>query len=227
MAAYAEGELSEQESDQFERDLATDPVLAAEWRAYRAAVAALPILGMEQLNDFPAVKPPFWKRSWFWWVVGILGVGIAIGILLSQKPVPPDTPQAIAEAYYRTPILEYNRTAAETSRYQRAAQSFLEGQYQQTIDLLVNEDLSDEERFLLGHAYYRNDQSEESLPIWRQLQSTAAVFREEADWMEVLSQLDLGEVESAVEKISEIRQDSDHAYRDLAEEILQAMSDGQ
>lgn len=238
--AYVEGSMSSENRQLFESELKTNEVLKTEYDIYFAAKQTLEVFALEQIGEelkslsleeensfqansksIPSGRVISFPRRILSLVATLLLLIVAGTLWWSNAQY---SDKQLAEKNFITPNLTNVRGDANHELLTEASEAFYQGKYEMTIKQLQPIDSSHpayvDAQWLLGYAYLKNGQPQESLAAFMEvLKGDKVQLKASAQWHMILAYLDAGDQKAAESVLDELLQEPNGAYYSKAKTL--------
>ncbi|MCP3928070.1 MAG: hypothetical protein GY705_03095 [Bacteroidetes bacterium] len=230
--AFAEGEMSVEESDKFQLDLSSNSELKKEYEAYMATQKVSQLLGYKVLGERISHIESRGKREkrkvYFpFFVIAASFLLLIIGFVWYAHSNYSN--QALASNYTVEPNLSSIRSSSDKNSLKLATDAYYSENYREAIQILSG--ITSEEKtfttaqFILGHTYLKEGAFAKAVTAFETAISNGeTVSTDNARWHLVLALLSLGEEEEAGKALQPIRIAPNNNYYTKAIELEKDLS---
>lgn len=232
LRAYAEGGLSGDALEAFERQLRQDPELQSELDLYLTLKSMENLRLKKQLQqidfgDQTATPPaPLFVRRRVWWVAAASIALIVAAVWWMRDSSSKQSASQIAATFvakpYASPVSTMGGNDTRPDAVEQAFLAYRKGDYAdasaQLSALADNVDAEDEVLFYAGESFLQIGQNERAIQLFERVKP--GDWREKADWRRALALLKNNRPDDARPILEELKKGS---YKKQAETLLEAM----
>jgi len=235
---YLEGDMSREERERFEQDLKSNPLLAEEFELYQSIGKGInehyaadelkhKLKNLdEELDRGDTKKPPIPLYPYRWLAAAAVVIVLMISGIVIYQTYYATSLDKIALHYWEEdrglPVLMGSQNTLDN-----AMNLYKEKRYDESLreleHLLANHSGSDTLNYYAGVVNFKLNKYFDAMKYFSVVPTTST-FKESAEYREALSNLMLGNKETASGILQKIASNNAHLYHQQAKEILQSIN---